>query len=211
MLRAALLALALIGCGSDADRGAAPERAASSVGPLSAAHVLAARPRPAPTHEFVAPQSWQSTREGAPPVAPPDPALETWRAMVSQNQPLQKPTPRWQPLPARQTVELGMPPGSSFRCIVTPLQIAAEANDFGTKLKAWLLTRHLRCTSDGWQRWTEYGYRIRVLPDGSREEPAELGALLRELSADQKTVLHSYVLLRSDKEKREATTGPPKI
>jgi hypothetical protein len=129
---------------------------------------------------------------------------------VSQNQPLQKKTPLWQPLPAPQTVELAMPEGSGFRCIVTPLQVAAEANDFGTKLKAWLLTRYLRCSSDGWRHWTEYGYRVKVLPDGSRTEEGEAGALLRELSADQ-TVLHSFVHLRSDKERREATTGPPQI
>jgi hypothetical protein len=194
----AMSGVALVGCGSRAERGAAPA------------------PTPAPAHEppkfeFVAPRAWQSKKQGSEPIAPPDLSLETWRVLVNQQQPIQIKTPHWQPLPAKETVELSMPDGSGFRCIVPPLVVTADANDFGTKLKAWLLTRSFICSGDGFRTWTEYEHRVRVLPDGSREEPvADTGALLRERGTDQ-VVRHTFVLLRTTPERREATTGPPKI
>jgi hypothetical protein len=157
---------------------------------------------------FVAPQPWQAKREGAAPIAPPE--LETWRVLVNQNQPPQIKTPRWQSLPPTETVELAMPAGSGFRCVITPLQVAADANEFGTKLKAWLLTRHLLCSGDDFRHWTEYVHPVRVLPDGARETPPESGALLRERDGDD-AVRHTYVLLRSDTQTGEPTTGPPRI
>jgi hypothetical protein len=66
------------------------------------------------------------------------------------------------------------------------------------------------CSNDGWHSWSEYAHGVRVLPDGTREMLPVPEALLREREADS-SVRQTYVLLRSDKEQREATTGPPKI
>jgi len=206
---ALLLGLVLIACGSSGDR------AAPSAPPPPASTTRAESPNDdpplpsgPPAVAFVAAQPWQSTREGSEPIAPPP--LETWRALVSQNQPHQIETPRWQPLPPQDTVGLKMPPGIGFRCVVTPLQVKAEANDFGTKLKAWVMTRSLLCSSDGFRRWTEHVHSVRLAGDGTRETSAVAGALLREREAGP-VVRHSYVVMRADEENRQATTGPPRI
>jgi hypothetical protein len=194
---AALLQLALVACGSRAEQTAWRN-------PAPSAH---AQP---PTFAFVAPQAWHSRKPGVPIVEPPDLGEEVWRVLVNRTQPLQAKTPLWQRLIASQTVELEMPPDSKFRCLVPPLQVDSEINAFGTKLKAWLLTRPVRCSSDGWQSWTESTHRVRKLPDASRELAEDTGLLLREWDASG-AVRETFVLLRSDKAKREATTGPPQI
>jgi hypothetical protein len=200
----ALLALASVACHAPQERAAAGEEPPPRVAkpePLRAA----LQPEIAP---FEAPAPWRSRREGAAEVAPPP--LETWRALASQDRPLQTKTPRWQALPPEQTVELAMPEGSAFRCLVTPLQITPAANDFNTELRAFVLARTLLCSADGFRSWTEHPYDLRIRPDGTREEPPEGGALLRE-RGDGETVRHSFVLLRSDPEPRAATTGPPQV
>jgi hypothetical protein len=224
-LRAALVsvaALAAFSCGSH-ERSSAPSPGARAnpdpsrgalvaAGPVVAA---AATELAAPRVAFVAAQPWHS-RMGKPiAIDPPDLANETWRVFVNQNQPIQLATPRWQPLPAQDNVEPTMPAGSRFRCLVTPLEIATDANDFGTKLKAWVLTRTLRCSVDGWHSWTEYPHKVRVAPDGTRTVVAAAEALLRQRDgapgASAQPVRETYVLVRDDKEHREATTGPARI
>jgi hypothetical protein len=196
--------LALIGCkpAETRDPAAAPNG-------LTAAPAQRAALQP-PRFEFVAPGPWQAKYGKSPPVPPPDLSLETWRVLVTQNAPLQKETPLWQPLPADRTVELEMPPGSRWSCSSSPIVVDTQADDFNTKLSAWTLTRTFRCSSDAWQTWSEYLHQTRVLPDGSHEMGPEAGALLRERAADQSEI-HTFVLLRSDEEQRAATTGPPKI
>jgi hypothetical protein len=208
-----LLALALNACGSGDERAASGSPAAR---PASSA---SSTPRPPPTGEqarpsrppevaFVAAQPWQSTREGSAPLEPPP--LETWRALVSQHRPQQTKTPRWQPLAPTDTVELAMPPGSRFRCVVTPLQVTAEANDFGTKLKAWVLARSLLCSGDDFRSWTEHGHGVRLPADGERAITSEATALLRERDAGSDP-RHTFVLVRADEESRAAATGPPRV
>jgi hypothetical protein len=204
--------LALVHCGSRAERAAPPSAAAPTnlvAAPRPAVAEASAAHRP-PSIPFVAPQAWHSKRADQAPVAPPDLGLETWRALVTQNQPLQVQTPLWQPLAAEQTVELTMPAGSRFRCVVTPLQVKAGANPFGTKLKYWSLARSLLCSPDGFRSWTEYPYSGHLMADGSRDLPAKSIAWLREWDADQHE-RQTFVIMRSDKENREATTGPPRI
>jgi hypothetical protein len=207
---ALLLSLALIACGSSSDR-AAPSPAAAPARDTEPAlrpkHDFTGASGP-PEVPFVAARPWQSTREGSAPIAPPP--LETWRALVSQHQPHQTKTPRWQPLPATDRVELKMPPGSGFRCVVTPLQVTADADDFGTRLEAWVMTRNLLCSGDGFRRWTEHVHSVRLASDGARETSSEAAALLRERDAGP-VVRHSYVVVRADEENRQATTGPPRI
>jgi hypothetical protein len=159
---------------------------------------------------FVAPTPWQSRKPNTPPVPPPDIDAEVWRAFVTQNEPLQIKTPRWQSLPPRETVEVAMPAISKFRCVVTPLSVVSDANDFNTKLKAWVMTRQLLCSNDGWHSWTEYSHTARIPTDGEREMQLVPQALLREREPDQ-SIRQTFVLLRSDKEQLEATTGPPRI
>jgi hypothetical protein len=199
-------------CGGE-PTGPAPAAPAESA---LRAPVAAEAPEPvlaAPRTTFVAPQPWQSQGEEKVTVAPPDLAQETWRALVTQFRPLQAPTPLWQPLPATDNVELAMQPGVRFRCLVTAVEVAPDADDFNRKLSAWVLTRSLRCSGDGWHSWTESRHSVRLLQDGTRETSAAAGALLREHddSPAAAGARQTTVVVRDDKEQRAATTGPPRI
>ena len=195
--------LALLGCGPRTDTaGAAPSAKQGSSGAKPAA-------KP-PTFTFAAPQAWRSKRDGVAPIAAPDLARETWRALVNQNAPIQAKTPHWQALPAGETVELQMPPESRFRCVVSPLEVTTQANILGTELKAWLFARRVLCSSDDWRTWTESTHRVRERIGAGREAGEDAGLLLREQQPDGR-VRETYVLLRSDPEKREATLGPPHV
>src|SRR5262249_32482643 len=116
----------------------------------------------APTFTFAAPQPWQSKKEGEPAIPPPDLAQETWRALISQFDPIQVETPKWQPLPAAETVELKMQPTSRYRCIVSPLTVEPVVNGFRTKLKAWRMSRTVMCSGDSWNTWTESSLAVRL-------------------------------------------------
>jgi len=206
LLAALLAGVALLACGSDT-------RATPSAPPAAKAGSALTQAQPSgnpPSFEYRAPQPWRPNLADAPDVAPPDPAKEVWRALVSQNAPLQKQTPRWQALPAERSVELSMPEGSAFRCIVSPLTATPEAEEFAKTLDAWVLARTLVCSGDGFRSWSEHAHVTRLLPDGTREITMQGGALLRERDAGS-GIRESYVLLRSEPERREATTGPARI
>ena len=206
-LRVLLAVLALGGCGSDA---ASPKRDPAPAPTASGALTQAPPSASPPSFAYSAPQPFRPNLADAPEVAPPDPAKEAWRALVSQSAPLQKKTPRWQALDAERSVELTMAEGSAFRCIVSPLSVTPEAEEFAKAPDAWVLARTLVCSSDGFRSWTEQAHVTRLLPDGTREITMQGGALLRERDAAG-AVRESYVLLRSEPEKREATTGPARI
>jgi hypothetical protein len=175
-------------------------------------HVQAVRALPTlPTYAFEAPKPWQSRHPGIPPVEPPDMTKEIWRVLVTQDQPLQRKTPLWQQLPAAETVELQMPEGSSYRCIVPPLDVTNEANMFETKLKLWRLSRSFLCSNDDFHSWNETILRVNIAADGSREYSQGAGLLLRERVSGDDTPHKMFVLMRPDKERREATVGPPQI
>jgi hypothetical protein len=190
----------LLGC----NRSASPEAGDRSG---SAPAQALAKP-PAPSAPFVPPEPWQPRGEGEP-IAPPDLEAETWRIQVNQYRPHQRKTPHWQPLPAAQALELQMPPGSGYRCLVQPIEVAPDANDFGTKLRAWLLTRRFVCSSDGFGSWTEYGLSVRLGTDGARDVRFQSDALLRERVGG--VTRETKVVLRPDKQRREATLGPPQV
>jgi hypothetical protein len=188
-----------------------PAPPAAKVAQVETAPAAAPVPLQPPTQAFVAPQAWVSRKPGKnTPIEPPDLDQETWRVLVTQNKPLQRKTPLWQALPAREMVELNMPEGVGFRCVVQPVRVTTLADDFNYKLKGWGLTRSLLCSSDQWQSWNEYVYSGLVQPDGTRVFPDEVGALLREQAPDQ-SVRHTFAMMRSDKEKRQATYGAPQI
>jgi hypothetical protein len=158
---------------------------------------------------FSEPEPWKA-RSGDSVVQPPDMNAETWRVLVNQTEPIQRKTPQWQALPARETVELAMPAGSKFRCMVPPLNVSSEGDDFGKHLEAWNFRRSFLCSTDDFRSWTETTLQVRMLPDGTRKVGAEAGLLLRDRSEDG-AVRETYVLMRSDKEKLHATQGPPQI
>jgi hypothetical protein len=203
MRRATVVLLLLCGC-ADRQSASAPKPAAKA----------AAKAPPAPTGPpnmtFRAPEAWRSWKDPSVAVAPPDPARETWRVMVQQHRPMQRATPRWQPLPATETVVVAMPKESGFRCVVGPLDVAPEADESGTRLEAWVLRRDLLCSVDGFRSWTEHGHELRVLADGTRRTTATGRALVRE-RIDPTTVREAFVLMRDDEDLRTATTGPPRI
>jgi len=173
-------------------------------------------PAPTPAHaappgvEFVAPNEWKSWREGVQPVAPPDLTRETWRVFANRELPIQRETPVWQPLAADKRVELHMPAGSTYRCIVDPVEVTPQVNDWGTELEGWELVRKLLCSGDDWQTWTEYPHRLLLSIDGTRTVAYASEAALRE-RATTGEIYQTTVLLRSDKEERQATTGPARI
>jgi hypothetical protein len=212
LARVCAVLAACCSCGSEATAPAPAGPAASALRPAATAEA----PEPAltpPRTTFVAPQPWQSQGKDKITVAPPDLAQETWRALVTQSRPLQAPTPLWQPLPATDNVELTMQSGVRFRCLVTAVEVAPDADDFNRKLSAWVLTRSLRCSGDGWRSWTESPHSVRLLQNGTRETSAAAGALLREHDDSPAAggARQTTVVVRDDKEQRAATTGPPRI
>lgn len=163
-----------------------------------------------PTAPFVAPKPWMAPGNHGDSVLPPDVKDEVWRAFVNQEQPIQKQTPLWQPLPPMETVELRMPEGSGFRCVVNPLVVGPETDEWGMRLERWVMTRTVMCSSDGFRTWTEYPHVVYLEVDGDRKVANEATeGTLRQRDADGKVRL-TRLFLRSDQEKREATRGPPR-
>jgi hypothetical protein len=167
-------------------------------------------PSSLPAAAFVPPKAWTSWREGIKPVAPPDLSKETWRVFANRELPIQRETPLWQPVAADQVVELHMPVGSIYRCMVQPVEVTAQANDWGTELQGWELVRKLLCSADEWKTWTEYPHRMVVSADGTRTVMYAAEAALRERAASGE-VYQTTVLFRSDQEERQASTGPARI
>jgi hypothetical protein len=197
----AALLLALLACRQQRTPAepAKPVQAAATKGPG----------RSPPQASFTPAKPWRSSKDPETSVSPPDPASETWRAFVNQHTPNQRLTPKWQPLPASETVELSMPEGSLFRCVVQPLQTTAQTNDFNTQLIAWSMQREVLCSSDQWQTWTSATHEVRVPSEGERV--AKLASLhLREVQKDGASY-HTVVLLRDDEEQRDGVPGPPRI
>lgn len=163
-----------------------------------------------PVRAFAAPQAWRPTWGDGPAVEPPNLEGETWRAFVSQYEPMQRDTPTWQDLPARETVTLKMPEDSRHHCVVGPLEVAPQPDDFGSKLEHWVLQRIVTCSSDGFATWSSYPHRVALGADGSRRTLVESGALLQERTADA-AIRESMVVMRADKEVRSASLGAPQV
>jgi hypothetical protein len=158
---------------------------------------------------FKAPEPWKS-RDGSKVVQPPDLEAETWRLMVNQTEPMQRKNPWWQPLPAGKTVEIEMPPGSTFRCTVSPLVFEPEPDEYQTDLLAWQMKRSFLCSTDEFRTWSETQLRVRASVKGTRKVGPDAGLLLRQRADDGK-VIETFVIMRSDKDKSHPTYGPPQI
>lgn len=202
------LVFALQGCGNGGN--AAPQPGAAQPRPAASTQqpLVASRGHAPPNVPFVAPAPWRSSKGEV--IAPPDPAKEQWRVFVNQQRPMQRKTPVWRPIPAAESAVVQMPEPSSYRCIVTPLQITAEHNDFNTKLLGWTLQRDLLCSADQWRSWTVHPHKVRIRPDGARETTVAGEVLFSERDPDQQ-VRETFVLVRDVPERLEATTGPPRI
>lgn len=159
--------------------------------------------------EFKEPEPWKS-QDGSKVVPPPDLEAETWRVMVNQMEPMQRKNPWWQPVKARETVDLEMPPGSKFRCMVPPLIVAPEPDEYGGSLEAWQFKRSFLCSSDDFRTWSETQLRVRASVKGSRKVGPDAGILLRWRDDDGKRN-EMFVMMRSDKDKTTAEFGPPRI
>jgi hypothetical protein len=159
--------------------------------------------------EFKEPKAFTSA-DGSKTVAPPDLDAETWRVMVNQNEPMQYKNPLWQALAARETVELQMTPGWKYRCIVPPLEVTPQANEWGTDLSAWLYKRTLLCSNDDFKSWSEAVLNVRQSVKGKRKVGPDAGILLRE-RADDGSIKQMFVVMRSDKENKLPTYGPPQV
>jgi hypothetical protein len=194
---------------SAACSGSSAPEAASSTRPKVTPASVPAHAAP-PSVAFVAPKTWKSWREGVQPVAPPDLTKETWRVFANRELPIQRETPLWQPLAADERVDLQMPVGSTYRCVVDPVEVTPQVNDWGTELLGWDLVRKLLCSGDGWQTWSEYPHRLQLSIDGTRNVAYASEAALRERTVSGE-VYQTTVLLRSDKEERNASTGPARI
>ena len=202
---------ALLGCGNGSKAtpqpGAAPSQPSAVTQQQLQEKPPAAAPGQAPPNvPFVAPTAWRSSKGEV--VAPPDPAQEQWRVFVNQQRPMQRKTPVWRPLAAAESAVVQMPEVSSYRCIVTPLQIAAEHNDFNTKLLGWTLQRDLLCSADQWRSWTVHPHKVRILPDGTRKTTMAGEVLFSERDPDQQ-VRETFVLLRDVPERLEAAQDSP--
>jgi hypothetical protein len=198
-----LVALALCGAACGQKPAPAPQPAPAVQAPL------AQPPAPLPTFEFKAPAEWKS-RDGKSTVPPPDLEAETWRIMVNQTEPMQRKNPWWQPLAAGKTVELEMPPGSKFRCMVSPLVTEVFTDEDQESLEAWDFKRTFACSSDDYHTWTETQLRVRQTAKGKRKVGPEAGIMLRARADDGK-VVETWVMMRSDKEKTLPSYGPPRI
>ena len=159
--------------------------------------------------EFKEPAAFKSA-DGAKTVPPPDLDAETWRVLVNQNEPMQLKNPFWQPVPARETVELQMTAGWKYRCMVAPLEVKAQPNEWGTELSAWLFKRTLMCSNDDFKSWSESVLNVRQSVKGKRKSGPDAGLLLRE-RGDDGQIKQMFVMMRSDKENTLPTYGPPQV
>lgn len=208
-------ALSLVGCSRDETAAPAktanPVRTASARATSSASAASGAADAHEPPAGKLVFSPWKPPRKGIEPVAPPKSLLETWRVFVNQNKPRQKKNPRWKKLPPKESVMLDMAPDGSYRCLVTPLEVVGRPTEDLDALDAWVLTRNLRCSSNGWKTWTESPHIVIVRPDGERQAVLEhTDVFLRERIGGE--VRETVLILRSDEEDDgRATTGPPKV
>lgn len=210
--RAIAVLFVLGGCANDPGDGGAGARAAGDLPRGARAKTLPGAGAQLPIAPFAPPLPFRPRDlqgGGTELVAPPDLAQETWRIFVERDEPLQRPTPRWQALPANRAVEVAMPAPSAFECHVTPAEVTPVTNDYGTELRGWTILRSLLCSRDGFASWTQHPHRLRIDRNGERRVEIATHAYLRE-RVDEAT--HAIrIILRSDARRRSARTGPPQI
>jgi hypothetical protein len=175
--------------------GGASASAVASSSASAAAEAVAA-----PPFEKFELEPWKSPRKGIDPVAPPEGLLTTWRVFVNQERPRQKKNPRWIPLPPREAVTLPMAEDGRFRCIVNPLRVQARPNDDDSGVDAWILTRSVLCSGNGWRTWTDSPHQVVVLPEGKRTRTIEQTDVLLREPIDGKT-RETTIILRSDEDR----------
>jgi hypothetical protein len=187
----ALVTTALI-AGCDKGETQAPSSAASVSAPAASVEP----PHSPPFQRFVF-EPWKSGRKDIAPVAPPESLLAAWRVFVNQEKPRQKKNPQWRSIPPKDAVELEMEPGTAFRCIVNPLEVQARPTEDDDGVDAWVLTRKILCSGDGWKTWTESPHQVVVPKEGKVTRTIEqTEVLLREPLGDK--TRETTILMRSD-------------
>lgn len=166
--------------------------------------------RQAPKEAYEAAPPFKAWTGQGEPVSPPDANKEVWRVYAERRSPLQRKTPRWQLAKANEAIEVEMPASSRHRCVLQPLRMKPDTNDYGTELKGWQLHRTLLCSGDGWQTWSAQAGILYIDAAGERKEMMRARVFLHELQ-DNGDVHDYVVMVRTDKERRAATHGPPQI
>jgi hypothetical protein len=102
---------------------------------------------------------------------PPEVANELWRVMVVQNEPRQNKNPRWKKLKVDESFDFDMPPGTRFRCLVTPVRFRPWENEISSHVIKWDLLRSIRCSNDGWNTYTEAVHGVSMGGKGENPTP----------------------------------------
>jgi len=108
----------------------------------------------------------------------PESSLRPWRAMAFQEVPRPKKNPRWRTIAVHEAVELEMPKGSRFRCLVNPAEVHVQEGEMPTKPAGWRVIRAVRCSSDGWRTSSQAAMSVSYGLDGAQGERSERQAEL---------------------------------
>jgi hypothetical protein len=125
-------------------------------------------PQPRPVEAFQAGE-WKSPKGEV--FRPPQVASETWRVKVMQEIPRQKKNPRWRTLKIDEAVDLEMPPGTRYRCLVNPVRFRPWEDEISSKVIKWDLIRSVRCSSDGWRTYSELVHGVSMGGGGETPSP----------------------------------------
>lgn len=146
---------------------------ATSCGRLKRRGAPAPQPKPV---EVYKPGEWKSPQGTV--FTPPEVAKETWRVMVVQTVPRQNKNPRWKKLQIDEAVDLEMPPGTRFRCLVNPVRFRPWENEIASHVIKWDLIREIRCSNDGWNTYTELVHGVSMGGKGEAPTPTSRQAEL---------------------------------
>jgi hypothetical protein len=152
-------------------------------------------PRKAPIEAYVAPEF--KNFKGAV-FHPPEAAKHPWRVMMKQEKPRPKKNPVFRVVKAEEGVEIEMPAGSRFRCVVNPVDYKVMLEEIPLEPEGWTLMRTVRCSSDGWQTWSQAVIAQYIKQDGTKGDQSARQAelFLREVIEGKPTDI--VMVLRPD-------------
>jgi len=104
--------------------------------------------------------------KGQPATAPPEGALRPWRVWINQEHPAQKKNPAWHAYGPRDRALLDLAPDGNWRCLINPAHVLGKVNERG-KISTWIVSRNVRCSSDGWRTNAEGRVEAAFDPDGT--------------------------------------------
>jgi hypothetical protein len=108
--------------------------------------------------------------------SPPQGALRPWRVWVNQEEPRQKKAPEWRSFGAKDGAVLDLAADGKWRCIVNPVRVRGRANE-QAKTAEWVVSRTVRCSSDGWSSHVEAFVEADFDADGKEVDVTPSAAL----------------------------------